>query len=79
VSDWLRSLVMLTALCGWAAALIATLATGQVPDPILLGVPGGLYVAMFPPPMPWQRSGGVQGGPPPGGGRAAPADDGEAR
>lgn len=46
---WLKNLVMLVALAGWAAAVIATLAAGALPDPVLLGVPGGLYVALYPP------------------------------
>lgn len=56
-SDWLRTLVMLAGLAGWSAAVVATIAAGQLPDPLLLGVPGGLYVALHPPAMPWQRAG----------------------
>lgn len=57
-AGWVKNLVMLTALAGWASAVIATLASGGLPDPVLLGVPGGLYVALNPPKLSWRRDEG---------------------
>ncbi|HEX5543671.1 MAG TPA: hypothetical protein VFX60_19310 [Micromonospora sp.] len=65
--QWLRNLVMLVVLAAWLAVVIVTLIRGELPDPILLGVPGGLWLALNPP-----RIGG--GGSPPPDVSTAPAD-----
>lgn len=54
---WIRNLVMIVALGGWAATIVAYLLQGQFPGPALLGVPGGLYIAIGPglPALPTRR------------------------
>lgn len=52
---WLKNTVMLVALAGWTAAVTASLLKGSLPDPVLLGVPGGLWLALHPPRPPWSR------------------------
>lgn len=54
-TPWLKSATMIVALAGWAAVVAAYLLKGELPDPILLGVPGGLWLALHPPRPPWQR------------------------
>jgi hypothetical protein len=48
IAPWVRNLVMLTALAGWAAVVAGYLVQGQLPDAPLLGVPGAVYLAMSP-------------------------------
>ncbi len=48
IAPWVRNLVMLTALAGWAAVIAGYLVKGQLPDAPLLGVPGAVYLAMSP-------------------------------
>lgn len=54
---WIRNLVMIVALGGWTATIVAVLLQGGVPDAVLLGVPGGLYIAIGPglPALPRRR------------------------
>lgn len=47
--QWLRNLVMLVGLGAWTAVVVVSLFKGQLPDPLLLGVPGGLWLALNPP------------------------------
>lgn len=48
MAPWLKNLVMLVALGGWAATIAAYLVQGELPDAPLLGVPGAVYLAMSP-------------------------------
>ncbi|MER7280429.1 hypothetical protein ABT369_38930 [Dactylosporangium sp. NPDC000244] len=49
LAPWLRNLVMITTLTGWAAVVAGYLAQGKLPDAPLLGIPGAVYLAMSPP------------------------------
>ena len=48
IDPWLRNLVLLIALAGWAATVIGYLAMGKLPDAPLLGIPGAVYFALSP-------------------------------
>lgn len=48
MSPWIRNLVMIVALIGWAATIAGYLVQGKLPDAPLLGVPGAVYLAMSP-------------------------------
>jgi hypothetical protein len=49
VPQWLRNLVMLVGLGAWLAVVIVSLLRGELPDAILLGIPGTLVIALAPP------------------------------
>lgn len=60
MAPWLRNLVMLVALAGWAAVVAGYLIQGQLPDAPLLGVPGAVYLALSPSLLRRRRRGGDQ-------------------
>lgn len=45
---WVRNLIIITFMIGWAATITAYLLQGKLPDAPLLGVPGAVYLAMSP-------------------------------
>ena len=47
--QWLRNLTLLVGLSVWVLVVVASLVKGELPDAILLGVPGGLFLALAPP------------------------------
>jgi hypothetical protein len=49
VEAWVRNLFILTVLFVWTIAVGASLIKGQLPEPILWGVPTTLWLAMNPP------------------------------
>lgn len=46
--SWVRNLVILIAMGGWAATIAGYLLQGKLPDAAILGVPGAVYLAMSP-------------------------------
>lgn len=54
---WIRNTTMIVGLTGWAATIIAYLVQGEFPGAALLGIPGGLYLAIGPglPSLPGRR------------------------
>jgi hypothetical protein len=48
METWLRNAVMLVSLGVWTIVVAAYLHAGQLPDAVLLGVPGGIYLALSP-------------------------------
>ena len=45
---WVRNLVVLVALAGWAVTIGAYIWQGQLPGAPILGVPGAIWLAMSP-------------------------------
>lgn len=48
MNSLIKNLVMLVTLVVWVAVIVAYLAQGQLPDAVLLGVPGAIYLALSP-------------------------------
>jgi len=53
MEPWLRNAVMIVTLTVWAVVVAAYLYAGELPDAVLLGVPGGIYLALSP--LPFRR------------------------
>ncbi len=47
--DRMRTIVLLVVLMVWVVVVGATLVQGKLPDVPLLGIPGGVYLALYPP------------------------------
>jgi hypothetical protein len=47
--QWLKNLVMIVGLGGWLAVVVVRLASHELPDAIMLGIPAGLVLALSPP------------------------------
>ncbi len=48
-ADRVRTIVLLVVLTVWVVVVGATLWQGKLPDVPLLGIPGGVYLALSPP------------------------------
>lgn len=48
MKDWVKNIVMLTALVAWATYIGVSVARGDQIDAILWGVPGAIYFALNP-------------------------------
>jgi hypothetical protein len=48
MNDWVKNIVMLTALTAWAAYVGLSLIRGEQVEAVLWGVPGAIYFALNP-------------------------------
>ncbi len=48
-ADRIRTVILLVVLLVWVVVVGATLWQGKLPDVPLLGIPGGVYLALYPP------------------------------
>lgn len=55
--DRVRTIVLLVVLTVWVVVIGATLVKGALPDVPLLGIPGGVYLALYPPTFGFGRGG----------------------
>lgn len=48
MAAWVKSLVMLVFLAVWSAVVLTELSRSRLPEPLLWGMPGGLWVLLNP-------------------------------